>query len=222
MLYFPPPEDLPDPGIEAESPGSPALQVDSLTAETLGKPLTSLNGPQHSTFQLEEISRACWIFYLKCWTCLFAKDLVTLLRGCPTNIFYWKKKMDYEGSTQIQTSIYILSFFSFAFLWFQHFQEDITSLMGPKSRSVKVRVRDIESVDKSSVLLMSRSGIVRDSSSYCIMRRLPHLWEIMKGLIKRPRLTVSEKDLACPSSGNREGFWCSHPYRAAPGVTASL
>ena len=67
-----------------------------------------------------------------------------------------------------------------------------------------MRVRDIESMDKSSVLLMSRSSIVRDSSSYFITRRLLHLWEIMKGLIKRPSLTVSEKDLACPSSGERE------------------
>ena len=58
-LPFPPSEDLPDPGIKAESPESPALQADSLTAETLGKPFTSLNGPQHSTFQLEELSRAC-------------------------------------------------------------------------------------------------------------------------------------------------------------------
>ena len=33
-LPFPPPEDLPDPGIEL---GSPALQVDSLPSEPLGK-----------------------------------------------------------------------------------------------------------------------------------------------------------------------------------------
>ena len=123
VLHFHPPEDLPDPGIEAESPGSPALQVDSLTAETLGKPLTSLNGLQHSTLKLEEISRACWIFYLECWTCPFAEDLVTLLRGCPANIFYWKKYMDYEGSTQIQTSIYILSSLSFLFCGFNTFKK---------------------------------------------------------------------------------------------------
>ena len=37
---FPPPGDLPDPGIEPVSPVSPALQVDSLpTTEPLGKPL---------------------------------------------------------------------------------------------------------------------------------------------------------------------------------------
>ena len=35
-LPFPPPGDLPDPGIE---PGSPALQADSLPAEVPGKPL---------------------------------------------------------------------------------------------------------------------------------------------------------------------------------------
>ena len=34
-LPLPPPGDLPDPGIE---PGSPALQVDSLPSEPLGKP----------------------------------------------------------------------------------------------------------------------------------------------------------------------------------------
>ena len=36
-LPFPPPGDLPDPGIEPESPVSPAMQVDSLPAEILGK-----------------------------------------------------------------------------------------------------------------------------------------------------------------------------------------
>ena len=35
-LSFPPPGDLPDPGIE---PGSPALQADSLLSEPPGKPL---------------------------------------------------------------------------------------------------------------------------------------------------------------------------------------
>ena len=40
-LPFPPPGDLPDPGIEA---GSPALQADSLPAEPPGKPLTILQG----------------------------------------------------------------------------------------------------------------------------------------------------------------------------------
>ena len=38
-LPFPPPGDLPDPGTEPESPVSPALQVDSLPAEPLQKPL---------------------------------------------------------------------------------------------------------------------------------------------------------------------------------------
>ena len=37
-LPCPPLGDLPDPGIEPTSPMSPALQVDSLTAEPLGKP----------------------------------------------------------------------------------------------------------------------------------------------------------------------------------------
>ena len=35
-LPFPPPGDLPDPGIE---PASPALQADSLSAEPSGKPV---------------------------------------------------------------------------------------------------------------------------------------------------------------------------------------
>ena len=37
-LPFPPPEDLPNPGIKPTSPVSPALQMDSLPAEPLGKP----------------------------------------------------------------------------------------------------------------------------------------------------------------------------------------
>ena len=37
-LPFPSPGELPDPGIKLESPVSPALQVDSLSAEPLGKP----------------------------------------------------------------------------------------------------------------------------------------------------------------------------------------
>ena len=38
-LPFPPPGDLPDPGIEPESLVSPALQEDLLLLEQLGKPL---------------------------------------------------------------------------------------------------------------------------------------------------------------------------------------
>jgi len=37
-LPFPPPGDLPDPGIESESPMSPALQVDSLLLSHQGNP----------------------------------------------------------------------------------------------------------------------------------------------------------------------------------------
>ena len=37
-LSFPPPGELPNPGIKPESPVSPALQVDSLSTEPLGKP----------------------------------------------------------------------------------------------------------------------------------------------------------------------------------------
>ena len=39
-LPFPPPGDLLDPGIEPESPVFPAMHVDSLPAETPGKPQT--------------------------------------------------------------------------------------------------------------------------------------------------------------------------------------
>ena len=38
-LPLPPPGDLPNPGIEPESPVFPALQADSLPREALGKPL---------------------------------------------------------------------------------------------------------------------------------------------------------------------------------------
>ena len=37
-LPFPPPEDLPDPGIKPMSPVFPALQADSLPPEPPGKP----------------------------------------------------------------------------------------------------------------------------------------------------------------------------------------
>ena len=40
-LPFPPPGDLPDPGIKPSSSASPALQADSLPAEPLGKPQAS-------------------------------------------------------------------------------------------------------------------------------------------------------------------------------------
>ena len=39
---FPPPGDLPNPGIKPASPASPALQVDSFSAEPLGKPDVSV------------------------------------------------------------------------------------------------------------------------------------------------------------------------------------
>ena len=57
-LPFPPPGDLPNPGSEPMSPVSPALQVDSLPLEPLGKPLLSawlevkdLGNNQAYTFQ---------------------------------------------------------------------------------------------------------------------------------------------------------------------------
>ena len=41
-LPYPPPGDLPHPGIEPMSPASPAMQEDSLPTEPLGKPPASL------------------------------------------------------------------------------------------------------------------------------------------------------------------------------------
>ena len=41
-LPFPPPRDLPHPGIKPTSPVSPVLQADSLPAEPLGKPINQL------------------------------------------------------------------------------------------------------------------------------------------------------------------------------------
>ena len=41
-LPFPPPGDLPNPGIKPVSPASPALQADSFTTEPLGKPQVPL------------------------------------------------------------------------------------------------------------------------------------------------------------------------------------
>ena len=41
--YFPPPGDHPHPGIEPNSPGSPALQAESLPAEALGKPCVEIS-----------------------------------------------------------------------------------------------------------------------------------------------------------------------------------
>ena len=42
-LPFPPPEDLPDPGIKPTSPVSPVLQADSLSAEPLRYLITKVN-----------------------------------------------------------------------------------------------------------------------------------------------------------------------------------
>ena len=63
-LPFPPPGDLPHPGIKPESPVSPALQTDSLPAEPSGKPLSCLGGTQllllwlYSSSLTKENSRA--------------------------------------------------------------------------------------------------------------------------------------------------------------------
>ena len=47
---FLPPEDLPDPGIEPESPAAPALQVDSLPPSHRGGPfMVSSSGQMHGS-----------------------------------------------------------------------------------------------------------------------------------------------------------------------------
>ena len=51
-LLFPPPGNVPDPGIEPSSPVSPALQADSLPSELSGKPTLRLN-----------LAKSCSIFF---------------------------------------------------------------------------------------------------------------------------------------------------------------
>ena len=53
-LPCPPPGDLPDPGVEHPSPASPALLVDSLSEEPLGKP----QGANQSG-QLSSVAQSC-------------------------------------------------------------------------------------------------------------------------------------------------------------------
>ena len=43
-LPFPPPGDIPDPGIEPTSPVSPAMPADSLSLESMGEPLFTDGG----------------------------------------------------------------------------------------------------------------------------------------------------------------------------------
>ena len=56
-LLFPPPGDLPDPGIEPVSPSSPVLQVDSFTAESPGKLFYIYLAPKWFLGSLWSISR---------------------------------------------------------------------------------------------------------------------------------------------------------------------
>ena len=57
-LPFSSPEDLPGPGIEPASPMSPALQVDSLPAELLGKTLCDLMSTKcHNQIMLQEVGK---------------------------------------------------------------------------------------------------------------------------------------------------------------------
>lgn len=92
-----------------------------------------------------------------------------------------------------------LPFLSLAFPPFLHFQENITSQLGPVSTQVKVRMQDIKSMDKPSELLIPGSGILRDNGPRLVRRELYHLWEIIKWLIKSPRLKEGDEDLAWPS-----------------------
>ena len=66
-LPFPPPGDLPDPGIE---PGSPALQADSLPTEPPRKPSPFFRGGgidlTEGTFQQYISDSLRGIFFLKC------------------------------------------------------------------------------------------------------------------------------------------------------------
>ena len=61
--HFPPPEDLPNPGIKPASPVSPALQVDSLLAEPSEKPCVCVwklinsaysSDSKHSAYSLQK------------------------------------------------------------------------------------------------------------------------------------------------------------------------
>ena len=55
-LPFPPPGNLPDPGIKPKSPASPALQMDSLTIEPPGKAKV---GEETSVLQRRVPSNTC-------------------------------------------------------------------------------------------------------------------------------------------------------------------
>ena len=61
-LSFPPPGELPNPGIKPESPVSPALQVDSLSTEPLGKPQIDLKKKKSSENHLAFYHRQRQLF----------------------------------------------------------------------------------------------------------------------------------------------------------------
>lgn len=111
-----------------------------------------------------------------------------------------------------------LPFLSLAFPPFLHFQENITSQLGPVSIQVKVRMQDIKSMDKPSELLIPGSGILRYNGPWLVRRELYHLWEIIKWLIKSPGWKRVMKTLPDPAE-QRQGCWCFHSHRAAPGAT---
>ena len=70
-LPFPPPGDLPDPGIE---PATPASQADAFTSEPPGKswasqspPFTAASPAHPQPVPLISIHQTCFVFYWLCW-----------------------------------------------------------------------------------------------------------------------------------------------------------
>ena len=89
-LPFPPPGDLPDPGIELTSPEAPALQADVffflLTAEPLGKSCLSPDPPQfHSKknqpFWFSLIGKKWYLCTFYIWTVLSGGLTILTLHG---------------------------------------------------------------------------------------------------------------------------------------------
>ena len=76
-LPYPPPEDLPDSGIEPESPACPALQADSLPTEPPGKPCL---------YRINLLSKQVGICVLHL---LWNKYWKSVFNWCPA--YKWKK-----------------------------------------------------------------------------------------------------------------------------------
>ena len=63
-LPFPPPGNLPDPGIEPTSPAFPGLQVDSLSTESLGR--THSYKPKY-LISLAYLRQVLWLHWMVSW-----------------------------------------------------------------------------------------------------------------------------------------------------------